>query len=210
MFKRKKNYHQTPDIKPCKECAHYKTDYSDCEFCDFTNSFRPFERKKKKTGVQTPEFRKPSAPPPPPTSGSNAVKPSYNCGHHPTCTSTQNPPDTFSSLLKATSVQILPNNISTVTYVCTYETPCGWCTKWDKKCDKKIPERGQRVNINPVDDAIDETIGIIVNKICASESDHEWECVGMSTGGSTYRCRKCYTHKTIPLKTEILETYIGD
>lgn len=21
---------------------------------------------------------------------------------------------------------------------CTYETPCGWCTKWDKKCDKKI------------------------------------------------------------------------
>lgn len=21
---------------------------------------------------------------------------------------------------------------------CTYETPCGWCAKWDKKCDKKI------------------------------------------------------------------------
>lgn len=21
---------------------------------------------------------------------------------------------------------------------CKYETPCGWCTKWDKKCDKKI------------------------------------------------------------------------
>ena len=20
---------------------------------------------------------------------------------------------------------------------CTYETPCGWCTKWDKKCDHK-------------------------------------------------------------------------
>ena len=33
---------------------------------------------------------------------------------------------------------------------CTYETPCGWCTKWDKKCDKKIgcddnkPQRGLR------------------------------------------------------------------
>lgn len=94
---------------------------------------------------------------------------------------------------------------------CTYSTPCGWCAKWDKKCDKKIgPERGQRANINPVDDAIDEPIGIIVNKICASESDHEWECVVMSTGGSTYRCRKCYAHKTIPLKTEILETYIGE
>jgi len=43
-----------------------------------------FKRKKKKTGVQTPEFRKPTPPPPPPTSGSNAQKtgsqvpPQYN------------------------------------------------------------------------------------------------------------------------------------
>ena len=22
--------------------------------------------------------------------------------------------------------------------ICHYETPCGWCAKWDKKCDKKI------------------------------------------------------------------------
>ena len=21
---------------------------------------------------------------------------------------------------------------------CIYETPCGWCSKWDKKCDRKI------------------------------------------------------------------------
>jgi hypothetical protein len=21
---------------------------------------------------------------------------------------------------------------------CTYETSCGWCIKWDKKCDRKI------------------------------------------------------------------------
>jgi hypothetical protein len=108
-----------------------------------------FKRKKKKTGVQTPEFRKPTPPPPkPPTSGSNARKPNpnyvppasviVNCGHQPTYTSTQNPPDTPSSLLKAISLQILPNDISTVTYICPYETPCGWCTKWDKKCDKKI------------------------------------------------------------------------
>lgn len=20
---------------------------------------------------------------------------------------------------------------------CIYETPCGWCSKWDKKCDRK-------------------------------------------------------------------------
>lgn len=24
------------------------------------------------------------------------------------------------------------------TFNCTYETPCGWCTKWDKKCDRRI------------------------------------------------------------------------
>ena len=24
---------------------------------------------------------------------------------------------------------------------CTYETPCGWCVKWDKKCDKKIKKK---------------------------------------------------------------------
>ena len=28
--------------------------------------------------------------------------------------------------------------INPLTMKCTYETPCGWCTKWDKKCDKKI------------------------------------------------------------------------
>ena len=28
----------------------------------------------------------------------------------------------------------------TGTINCTYETPCGWCTKWDKKCNKKIGE----------------------------------------------------------------------
>ena len=25
---------------------------------------------------------------------------------------------------------------------CIYETPCGWCSKWDKKCDRKIKNAG--------------------------------------------------------------------
>jgi hypothetical protein len=33
------------------------------------------------------------------------------------------------------------------TFNCNYETPCGWCTKWDKKCDKKIG--GQKPNNKP-------------------------------------------------------------
>ena len=84
---------------------------------------------------------------------------------------------------------------------CVYETPCGWCSKWDKKCDNKIPEQGQRAKCNPVDDIIDdigESIKVVTNKICQSESDHEWECAGVSTAGTTYICKKCHTTKTHP------------
>lgn len=49
--------------------------------------------------------------PTPPTSGSNAVK----------------PPNVGSSVI-------------TPKRPCLYETPCGWCTKWDKKCDLKTPK----------------------------------------------------------------------
>lgn len=28
-----------------------------------------------------------------------------------------------------------------ITGICPYETPCGWCSKWDKKCDKKMPKK---------------------------------------------------------------------
>lgn len=28
--------------------------------------------------------------------------------------------------------------INPLTGSCVYKTPCGWCAKWDKKCDKKI------------------------------------------------------------------------
>ena len=42
--------------------------------------------------------------------------------------------------------------INPLTMKCTYETPCGWCTKWDKKCDRKIPERGLRAKANIIDE----------------------------------------------------------
>ena len=74
---------------------------------------------------------------------------------------------------------------------CVYETPCGWCSKWDKKCDKKIPENEQKVKCDFID-------YVTVNKTCQSEFDHEWECTGMSTTGTTYMCRKCHAQKTIP------------
>ena len=74
---------------------------------------------------------------------------------------------------------------------CVYETPCGWCSKWDKNCDKKTPECEQITKCNPIND-------VTTNKICRSESDHVWECIGMSTAGTDYMCRKCYVRKTVP------------
>ncbi len=86
---------------------------------------------------------------------------------------------------------------------CVYETPCGWCSKWDKECDKKISKQGQRAKCKPVDDAIDEVEKeyikeVLTNKMCVEESDHEWECTELSTTGTTYRCKKCYATKTYP------------
>ena len=122
-----------------------------------------FKRKKKKTDSQVPPQYNPPPmppvkPPKPPTSGSNAFKPTIYCGHQPSYTSTQNPPDVFSSIIKSSPVAVLPNDISSIEIMCQYETPCGWCTKWDKKCDKKIgcgddkPQRGLRAHDNMCDD----------------------------------------------------------
>ena len=59
------------------------------------------------------------------------------------------------------------------TFNCVYETPCGWCSKWDKKCDKKIPKRGQRAECNSVDDKMNEDIiELFMNIICKSEKDY--------------------------------------
>ena len=34
---------------------------------------------------------------------------------------------------------------------CVYETPCGWCSKWDKKCDKVIDSKINSDINNPID-----------------------------------------------------------
>lgn len=85
------------------------------------------------------------------------------------------------------------------TMKCTYETPCGWCTKWDKKCDEKISERGKRSEINTIDDYSGITL---TNKICETEEDHKWVCCGISTIGTTYYCTICGKHKTEPIKKQ--------
>lgn len=64
---------------------------------------------------------------------------------------------------------------------CIYKTPCGWCSKWDKECDKKISyPRGKRVEVGVYDDA------------CT----HDWLYLGEDTPTAGYvcanfKCRKC-------------------
>lgn len=94
---------------------------------------------------------------------------------------------------------------------CIYETPCGWCSKWDKKCDKKIPERGQRTKCNPVDDAMDDTTkeyveSALANAVCKPE-DHKWVCCEVSTEGIDCRCKKCGAHVTVPCSGSMLGLY---
>ena len=73
-----------------------------------------------------------------------------------------------------------------ITMLCTYSTPCGWCAKWDKKCDKKIgrdqPQRGLRVKIKPIGDSIDYSYGkcfdckyeVGCNKECSPENNFKY------------------------------------
>ena len=86
---------------------------------------------------------------------------------------------------------------------CVYKTPCGWCSKWDKECDERMHTSSYRIKhpkpITSIDDSVDSSF-INAIKICESESDHEWECVGMSTLGTDYRCKKCGAHKVYPIE----------
>lgn len=84
---------------------------------------------------------------------------------------------------------------------CVYETPCGWCSKWDKECDKKMHTKSYRIkNPKPITKSVDDfPTDMTINRMCASEADHEWECCCISTAGTNYRCKKCGAYKVYPL-----------
>lgn len=60
--------------------------------------------------------------------------------------------------------------------------------------------------IEKVEKHITEIIDCDALKIpkCQSESDHEWECLGMSTAGDTYRCKKCGKSKQYLLDGSVI------
>lgn len=61
---------------------------------------------------------------------------------------------------------------------CVYETPCGWCSKWDKKCDKKAP--------NEI--TIGEQVGtFLYTRGC----DHTWKLHHYTPSEIVFECDKC-------------------
>lgn len=141
-------------------------------------------------GFKTPKFRKTTPPP----------KPSPNLGWQPTKSSGAKPlkpPTSGSNAVKPNPNYVPPISVKSERETCPYELPCGWCTKWDKKCDRKIPE-------SPI---LKETL---TNKICKSDEDHEWVCCGISTKGSHYRCTKCGAYKTVPYTASTSNYYKGE
>lgn len=91
--------------------------------------------------------------------------------------------------------------LNPLTMQCTYLTPCGWCTKWDKKCDKKIgnnddrPKRGLRAKCNFIYDTADVQADIsklkLSNSPCA-ECEHN--------GHNLPKCITCHENNYVYFK----------
>ena len=70
---------------------------------------------------------------------------------------------------------------------------------WLSQCTCKPITNNDNCNTS---DISNECITILS---CDSESDHEWECLGISTGGDTYRCKKCGEHRQYLLDGSVLK-----
>ena len=91
-------------------------------------------KRKKKTGCETPKFSKPTVPPQP---------------NVPTMPTTTKPPNVGSSVQRSHQP-------------CPYETPCGWCSKWDKKCNRQPYKRTNQREMIVIDDTVDPVLRDIV------------------------------------------------
>lgn len=69
------------------------------------------------------------------------------------------------------------------TGMCDYRTPCGWCSKWDKKCDKKIgTTTSTKINTNQFNENdIAITKADIFTKYCRDCSDGTSDYTSLSS-----------------------------
>ena len=181
----------------CDKCAREFSRH--CKYCYHTANKAPTKfKRKKKTGVQTPEFRKPTMPtpiPPLPVTELPSRRPrsvakfaidtedkfDVLMTNYPDAIKVEDatiywsddkmallvvaPQEWKDCLFEGKALPTIKKSKSDTieTISCDHETLCGWCCKWDKKCDKKIcdekPQRGLRAKANIYDDAIDFTYG---------------------------------------------------
>lgn len=61
--------------------------------------------------------------------------------------------------------------LNPITMQCIYSTPCGYCTKWDKKCDKKIG--GESPSL-PMPETITAHYDNLTVTFPVKDPDHMW------------------------------------
>jgi hypothetical protein len=61
---------------------------------------------------------------------------------------------------------------------CVYETPCHWCSKWDKQCDKKIGYQSRAMN----------AIYDVPTAYVMAVNEGEWICTECAY---TWKCSVC-------------------
>lgn len=70
--------------------------------------------------------------------------------------------------------------------------------------NKELAEENEALKVllkNQLDKVADNPLTeALTNKMYVEESDHEWECCGISTGGTNYICKKCHARKMYPCK----------
>ena len=69
---------------------------------------------------------------------------------------------------------------------CKYRLPCGWCDRKNERCEITYGYSVNPVTISKLDSPLDKL------ESCA----HQWECVGMNSVGTQYRCKLCGQTKT--------------
>lgn len=88
---------------------------------------------------------------------------------------------------------------------CIYETPCGWCSKWDKKCDRKIgTDTATPIKTNQFDE--NNSTVIKVQAIATSPTDSATSISSKPRRCGSCSCTdgNCYT--SIPPKVKCLIT----
>ena len=84
------------------------------------------------------------------------------------------------------------------TFNCIYETPCHWCSKWDKECNRKIGCSAINKDENKDKSHINEST--------KTECNHEWELCShdLDYSFSIYVCKKCGAKKDVDWQEQII------